>query len=543
MEKLDGRGIDSSKRGDLQMSKLNQQLWASADILRGKMDASEYKNYLLGLVFYKYLSDLELRAAYEEANGKPEEYPPREEQLSELIEWYEDDGEELKNTIHRKLGYFITPDYLFITLRNKASNYDFHMNDLQTAFTELSRQGENFVGLFDDVDLRSSKLGSHDQQRNVTIMEVIKALDEIDLFGHDGDVIGDAYEYLISQFAAGAGKKAGEFYTPQAVSKVISEIVSIGKENLAPFHIYDPAMGSGSLMLNIRKFLRNPKLVYFHGQELNTTTFNLARMNLILHEVDSEQMRLRNGDTLDEDWPTDEPFLFNAVVMNPPYSAKWSAADKFLSDSRFERFGKLAPKSKADFAFLLHGFYHLKESGTMGIVLPHGVLFRGAAEGVIRKALLEMGAINAVIGLPANVFYGTSIPTVVLILKKNREERDVFFIDASNNFEKLKNQNILRDEDIEQIVKVYRKRENVEKYAHLASYQEVVDNDYNLNIPRYVDTFEEEEPIDIVALSKEIQEINEEIAKSEKEFLAMLDELVVTDETRDIIEATKGIFR
>jgi len=543
LEKLDGRGIDSSKRGDLQMSKLNQQLWASADILRGKMDASEYKNYLLGLVFYKYLSDLELRAAYEEANGKPEEYPPREEQLSELIEWYEDDGEELKNTIHRKLGYFITPDYLFITLRNKASNYDFHMNDLQTAFTELSRQGENFVGLFDDVDLRSSKLGSHDQQRNVTIMEVIKALDEIDLFGHDGDVIGDAYEYLISQFAAGAGKKAGEFYTPQAVSKVISEIVSIGKENLAPFHIYDPAMGSGSLMLNIRKFLRNPKLVYFHGQELNTTTFNLARMNLILHEVDSEQMRLRNGDTLDEDWPTDEPFLFNAVVMNPPYSAKWSAADKFLSDSRFERFGKLAPKSKADFAFLLHGFYHLKESGTMGIVLPHGVLFRGAAEGVIRKALLEMGAINAVIGLPANVFYGTSIPTVVLILKKNREERDVFFIDASNNFEKLKNQNILRDEDIEQIVKVYRKRENVEKYAHLASYQEVVDNDYNLNIPRYVDTFEEEEPIDIVALSKEIQEINEEIAKSEKEFLAMLDELVVTDETRDIIEATKGIFR
>ena len=524
------------------MSRLEQQLWASADILRGKMDASEYKNYLLGLVFYKYLSDLELRAVYEEANGKQEEYPSRELQFAELTEWYEDDSEELKNTMQRKLGYFIEPQYLFLTLRNKASRYDFRMEDLQTAFTELSRQGENFVGLFDDVDLRSTKLGSHDQQRNVTIMEVIKTLDEIDLFGHAGDVIGDAYEYLIAQFAAGAGKKAGEFYTPQAVSKIISEIVSIGQEELAPFHIYDPAMGSGSLMLNIRQFLKNPEMVYLHGQELNTTTFNLARMNLILHEVDREQMRLRNGDTLDADWPTDEPFLFNAVVMNPPYSAKWSAADKFLSDSRFEQFGKLAPKSKADFAFLLHGFYHLKESGTMGIVLPHGVLFRGAAEGVIRKVLLEMGAIEAVIGLPANIFYGTSIPTVVLILKKNREQRDVLFIDASNDFEKQKNQNILRSEDIEKIVEAYRKRESIAKYSHLATYDEITENDYNLNIPRYVDTFEEEELIDIVELSREMVDLNLQIKQSETEFLAMLDELAVTDETKELIEATKRIF-
>ena len=524
------------------MNLLEQQLWASADILRGKMDASEYKNYLLGLVFYKYLSDLELRATYEEANGKPKEYPSREEQFAELIDWYNDDFEELRKTMHRKIGYFIEPEYLFFTLRNKASSYEFQIDDLQIAFTELSRQGEHFIGLFDDVDLGSTKLGSHAQQRSVTIMEVIKTLDEIDLFGHDGDVIGDAYEYLIGQFAAGAGKKAGEFYTPQAVSKIISEIVSIGQEQIAPFHIYDPTMGSGSLMLNIRSFLQNPEKVYYHGQELNTTTYNLARMNLILHNVEQTQMRLSNGDTLDADWPTDEPYLFNSVVMNPPYSANWSADDKFLSDPRFEQYGRLAPKSKADFAFLLHGFYHLNEKGTMGIVLPHGVLFRGASEGVIRKTLLEMGAIETVIGLPPNIFYGTSIPTTVLILKKNRAKRDVLFIDASNDFGKQKNQNNLRTEDIKEIIDTYKKRESIPKYAHLAEYDEIVKNDYNLNIPRYVDTFEEEVQIDIVALSNEMTDLNLQIKQKETKFLGLLDNLAVTDETREIIEATKRIF-
>lgn len=524
------------------MSELNNQLWASADILRGKMDASEYKNYLLGLVFYKYLSDQELRAVYEEEHGKITEYPSREEQFEGFLEWHNDDATGIREIISKKLGYFIEPEYLFYTLRKKASEYELQISDLQNAFIELGRQGEHFMGLFDDVDLTSTKLGSNAQQRNVTITEVIKALDEIDLFGHDGDVIGDAYEYLIGQFAAGAGKKAGEFYTPQAVSKIISEIVSIGQENTAPFHIYDPAMGSGSLMLNIRRFIKNPGKIHYHGQELNTTTYNLARMNLILHNVEHGQMRLRNGDTLNEDWPTDEPYLFNAVVMNPPYSAVWSADDKFLSDSRFERFGKLAPKSKADFAFLLHGFYHLNEKGTMGIVLPHGVLFRGAAEGTIRKTLLEMGAIDTVIGLPSNIFYGTSIPTVVLILKKNRSNRDVLFIDASNDFEKQKNQNNLREGDIQKIVDAYKKREDIPKYAHVASFEEIVSNDYNLNIPRYVDTFEEEEEIDIVALSHEIVDLNLQIKQKEAEFLSLLDELAVTDETKELIEATKQIF-
>lgn len=524
------------------MSDLNNQLWASADILRGKMDASEYKNYLLGLIFYKYLSDQELRAVYEEEHGKVSEYPNRHDQLAGLLEWYKEDSADVKDIISKKLGYFIVPDYLFYTLRKKADEYELQISDLQNAFIELGRQGNHFTGLFDDIDLTSTKLGANAQQRNITITEVIKALDEIYLFGHDGDVIGDAYEYLIGQFAAGAGKKAGEFYTPQTVSKIISEIVSIGQEEVAPFHIYDPAMGSGSLMLNIRQFVKNPWKVHYHGQELNTTTYNLARMNLILHNVEQSQMRLRNGDTLDEDWPSDEPYLFNAVVMNPPYSANWSADDKFLSDPRFERYGKLAPKSKADFSFLLHGFYHLNENGTMGIVLPHGVLFRGASEGVIRKTLLEMGAIDAVIGLPANIFYGTSIPTTVLIMKKNRGKRDVLFIDASKDFEKQKNQNNLRKEDIQKIVDTYKKRESIHKYAHLADYDEIVRNEYNLNIPRYVDTFEEEVQIDIVALSNEMVDLNLQIKQKETEFLGLLDDLAITDGTRELIEATKRIF-
>lgn len=522
---------------------LKQQLWASADILRGKMDASEYKNYLLGLIFYKFLSDAQLREVYEQENGKTEIFPERSVQYDSFIEWYEEDKADLIANIQPKQGYFIPPEQLFYSYRLKADQYEFNLTDLQAGFNDLERQGEEFSGLFADIDLNSTKLGSNAQQRNVTITEVLRALDEVDLFGHDGDVIGDAYEYLIGQFAAGAGKKAGEFYTPQAVSKIMSEITSIGQESRAPFHIYDPTMGSGSLMLNIRQHLINPKQVHYHGQELNTTTFNLARMNLILHGVDKERMNLHNGDTLDADWPTEEPYQFDSVVMNPPYSAKWSAADKFLSDPRFERFGKLAPKSKADFAFLLHGFYHLKDSGTMGIVLPHGVLFRGAAEGTIRQALLEMGAIDAVLGLPANIFFGTSIPTTVIILKKNRSTRDVLFIDASQEFEKQKNQNILLDEHIDKIVSTYKKREDIEKYAHVASFDEIKENDFNLNIPRYVNTFEEEPEVDLVKVNNDIININKEIVHQEKELLAMIDEFAETEENVELIKSMRLLLR
>ncbi|MDR0298695.1 MAG: N-6 DNA methylase, partial [Streptococcaceae bacterium] len=347
-------------------TELETQLWASADILRGKMDASEYKNYLLGLIFYKYLSDVELREVYEAENGNNIEFPEREIMIETFKEWYEEDAHELEEMMKLQRNYFIAPENLFYTFSKDPS---FQLATLQKAFVLLSQQSKQFSGLFDDIDLTSTKLGSNAQQRNTTLTQVIKALDEIDLFAHEGDVIGDAYEYLIKQFASSAGKKAGEFYTPQEVSKIISEIVSIGQEDKIPFHIYDPAMGSGSLMLKIRHFMKEPSKIHYHGQELNTTTFNLGRMNLILHGVDEGRMVINNGDTLDADWPTDEPYQFDAVVMNPPYSANWSAAEKFLSDPRFERFGKLAPKSKADFAFLLHGFYHLKDTGTMGIVL------------------------------------------------------------------------------------------------------------------------------------------------------------------------------
>jgi len=268
----------------------------------------------------------------------------------------------------------------------------------------------------------------------------------------------------------------------------------------------------------------------------------LARMNMILHGVDIANQHLHNGDTLDADWPTEEPTNFDGVLMNPPYSAKWTAEKGFLDDPRFASYGVLAPKSKADFAFLLHGYYHLKDSGVMAIVLPHGVLFRGAAEGKIRKILLENGAIDAVIGLPANIFFNTSIPTTVIILKKNRATKDILFIDASNDFTKAKNQNVLEEKHIEKILEVYNKREDVDKYAHVATFEEIEENDFNLNIPRFVDTFEEEEPIDIVALSQEIVSINQEIAKAEADFLSMLDELAVTDESRELIEASKAIF-
>ena len=526
-------------------AELNQKLFSAADNLRSKMDASEYKNYLLGLIFYKYLSDKLLEKVVELAGESLDEFSNADKQTvlyRQLLE-DEDTKSDLIETLVDTLGYDIAADHLFNVLTMQANQNTFQLNDLNKAFIDLSTKYVQFNGLFDDVDLKSKKLGADDQQRNVTITEVLKKLNGIDVLGHNGDVIGDAYEFLISQFASEAGKKAGEFYTPHEVSDMMARIAAIGQEDKKLFSVFDPTMGSGSLMLNIRNYLSHPKSVKYHGQELNTTTFNLAKMNLILHGVDNEDIRLRNGDTLNKDWPTDEPYTFDSVVMNPPYSAKWSSDDTFLDDSRFNRYGKLAPKSKADFAFLLHGYYHLKDSGTMAIVLPHGVLFRGAAEGVIRKKLLEDGSIDTVIGMPANLFFGTSIPTTVIILKKNRTSRDVLFIDASKDFIKGKNQNKLSQENIDRIVETYKKREDVEKFAHVASFEEIKENDFNLNIPRYVDTFEEQEEVDIVELGKEIVALNQQIKSAEKDFLSMLDELAVTDETREIIEATKAVFR
>ncbi|WDH76245.1 type I restriction-modification system subunit M [Exiguobacterium marinum] len=527
------------------MSALNQKLFSAADNLRSKMDASEYKNYLLGLIFYKYLSDKLLEKVVVSADASLEEYDTQKKQTELYIELMSDDEikDDLIETLVDTLGYDIAPEYLFNVLADHAQQNIFQLNDLNKAFVELASKYEQFNGLFDDVDLTSKKLGSDDQQRNITITEVLKKLAYVDLVGYGGDVIGDAYEFLISQFASEAGKKAGEFYTPHQVSDMMAQIVALGQENKKLFSIFDPTMGSGSLMLNVRNYLNYPDSVKYHGQELNTTTFNLAKMNLILHGVDNEDMRLRNGDTLNKDWPTDEPYTFDSVLMNPPYSAKWSADDTFLDDSRFNRYGKLAPKTKADFAFLLHGFYHLKDSGTMAIVLPHGILFRGAAEGVIRKKLLEDGSIDAVIGLPGNMFFGTSIPTTVVILKKNRETRDVLFIDASKDFIKGKNQNKLSTEHIDRIVETYKKRETVEKYAYVASFDEIKENDFNLNIPRYVDTFEEEEEIDLATIGSELKMAREKKAELEASLFEMIFSLQYDEENEKWIQGALEVFK
>ncbi|WP_455931301.1 type I restriction-modification system subunit M [Priestia aryabhattai] len=526
------------------MAELNSRLFSAADNLRSKMDASEYKNYLLGLIFYKYLSDKLLEKVVNIADESLEEYNTQEKQAQLYRDLLAD--EEIKNdlieTLVDTLGYDIEPKYLFSVLTNQAKQNTFQLNDLNKAFIDLSTKYDQFNGLFDDMDLKSKKLGSDDQQRNITITEVLKKLNDVDVIGHNGDVIGDAYEFLIGQFASEAGKKAGEFYTPHEVSDMMARITAIGQEDKKMFSVFDPTMGSGSLMLNIRNYINHPDNVKYHGQELNTTTYNLAKMNLILHGVDKEDMRLRNGDTLNKDWPTDEPYTFDSVLMNPPYSAKWSSDDTFLDDSRFNRYGKLAPKSKADFAFLLHGFYHLKDSGTMAIVLPHGILFRGAAEGVIRKKLLEDGSIDAVIGMPANLFFGTSIPTTVIILKKNRTTRDVLFIDASNEFTRGKSQNKLSTENIDKIVETYKKRENAEKYAHVATFDEIKENDFNLNIPRYVDTFEEETPVDMATIGSTIQDIRKEKTKLESSIYDMISSLQFDEKNAEWIKGALEVF-
>lgn len=499
-------------------------LWAGADILRGKMDANEYKNYLLGIVFYKYLSDTFLTHVYDLLNDK------KPESMTEAQAAYEqayetEDRDDLLEDIKESYHYTIEPELTYTKLAEAANNNAFQREMLKKAFNNVEQSDPIFANLFADVDLYSTRLGAGEQKQSATISELVKKINEVDLLDYDGDVLGDAYEYLIGQFASETGKKAGEFYTPQAVSQILTRVAIQGQEDKRGLLVYDAAMGSGSLLLNARKFSHNPDYIRYFGQELSTTTFNLARMNMFLHGVDPENQTLRNADTLDADWPTDEETDFDMVLMNPPYSAKWTATQGFLNDSRFSGYGVLAPKSKADYAFLLHGYYHLKNSGTMAIILPHGVLFRGAAEGKIRQKLVDSGAIYAVIGLPANLFYNTSIPTTIIALKKNRDGRDILFIDASSEFVKGKKQNSMSVENIDHIIKLYTDRTDVDKQAHLASYEEIKANDYNLNIPRYVDTFEQEEQIDPEDVRREIVDIDGEIGQTLQSLNAMLTEL------------------
>ena len=505
-------------------------LWSGADILRSKMDANEYKDYLLGIVFYKYLSDSFLIKVYDMiCGGKPDSL---RKALEVYIEELKSEGaEELKEQMQEECHYIIEPELTYTCFADMARNNSFSRELLQRAFNNIEQSDPIFADLFTDIDLYSNRLGAGDQKQSDTIANLIKEIDKADLLNSDAEILGNAYEYLIGQFASETGKKAGEFYTPQAVSKILTKIAIAGQEDKKGLSVYDPCMGSGSLLLNAKKYAKYPGYIKYYGQELNTSTYNLARMNMFLHGIVAENQKLRNGDTLDGDWPTDEETDFHMVLMNPPYSAKWSAAAGFLQDERFSDYGVLAPKSKADYAFLLHGLYHLKSSGTMAIVLPHGVLFRGAAEGKIREKLLRAGNIYAVIGLPANLFYNTSIPTCIIVLKKHRDGRDVLFIDASKKFNKGKKQNEMTDDHINSVMDLYTKRETVEKESFLASFEEIEKNDFNLNIPRYVDNFEKEEEVDLSALLTEMQKTDEELEQVQGEFLSLLKELTSEDET------------
>lgn len=515
--------MSREEKQQTQQAELQKQLWSIANTLRGNMDANDFKNYILGLIFYRYLSEnlvnyvnkvylKDDNIKYEEA-WKKEDY--REALKSQLIN-------------DSNMGYFLEADYLWSTLINKIKTGKFDISMLAKAVNMISESTlgneseDDFENLFEDMDLNNSKLGRGVADRTKLISTIMLKINDIDFHHEDAeiDVLGDAYEYLISNFAASAGKKAGEFYTPQQVSRILAKLVTLNKSKLQ--NVYDPTCGSGSLLLRVGK---ETKVTSYYGQEFNSTTYNLARMNMLLHGISFKHFDIKNDDTLER--PRHIDMKFDAIVANPPYSAQWSADPKFMDDERFSAYGKLAPKSKADFAFVQHMIYQLSDNGTMSVVLPHGVLFRGASEGIIRKYLIkEKNYLDAVIGLPANIFYGTSIPTCILVFKKCREHKDnVLIIDASKDFEPGKSQNRLRDGDVEKIINAYSERKEIEKYAHIVSLTEIEKNNFNLNIPRYIDSFDEDDDVDIDKLSEEINALNNKISDIDAQLNKYLNEL------------------
>lgn len=516
---------------------LESKLWDIANILRGKMNANQFQDYILGFIFYKYLSE---KFVYEVNTHILAVDGLNYLNMEEGTEQGEADLELIKSEMVERIGYFLRPSELFSNLVKKGNANSgeseeavevFILEDLEAVLRNIERSTmgsdsqDDFDNLFYDIDLNSQKIGKTPNDRNSLVIKIMTSLNAIDfdLGNLESDVLGDAYEYLIAKFAEGAGQKAGEFYTPQQVSTILAKIVTTGKTRLRS--VYDPTCGSGSLLLRVAKQVE--EVGQFYGQEMNRTTYNLARMNMILHDVSYEQFDIKNEDTLERPQHLEEKF--EAIVANPPFSANWSANPLFMNDDRFSQFGALAPKTKADFAFVQHMFYQLADNGTMATVLPHGVLFRGSSEGKIRKHLIgELNAIDAVIGLPANVFYGTGIATCILVLKKCREDdKKILFIDASKGFEKQGNQNALLPEHINKIVEVYRSRATEDKYSYLATLEEIQENDYNLNIPRYVDTFEEEEPIDLEAVSVELKELNQRLLTTQSTIAQFCAELQI----------------
>jgi type I restriction enzyme M protein len=501
---------------------LESSLWAIANLLRGKMNPDDYRDYILGFIFFKYLSEKQNIYVTELLQGE------NETDFTKVTD--NETLEALREECLIKLGYFLEPNELFDTIAQKGNNKTedesiFILDELQAVLNhiEQSTMGndseEDFAALFEDLDLTSTKLGRTVNARNEVIVKIINELHKIDFKLEDleSDVLGDAYEYLIGKFAALAGKSKGEFYTPKQVSKILAKIVTHGKTKLKS--VYDPTCGSGSLLLRIKK---EAEVSEFYGQELNRTTYNLARMNMILHDIHYRKFDIKNEDTLES--PKHLEKRFEAVVANPPFSAHWKGNANPLNstDERFAQYGKLAPNTKADYAFVQHMYHQLADNGTMAVVLPHGVLYRGAAENLIREYLIaDKNAIDAVIGLPANIFYGTGIPTCILVLKKCRKVDDnIVMIDASGEDHYIKNgnKNELRDpedvneiNDINKIVNAYKNREPIEKYCSIVTLDEIKENEYNLNMPRYVDTFEEEVLIDLQKVSERLITIDEKL--------------------------------
>ena len=543
--------------------KLFKALWSVADVLRGAMTADNFRDYMLSLLFYRYISARYEAAARLELGS---DLPPEKS----LLEWYaenESDVKEFEDMMRKSTHYVIKPQYLWsaihaLTKTKKEEERNGHdvitdgddegkdgiadkRRELLTLLKESFRHIENesfegaFKGLFSEINLDSEKLGKDYTSRNKMMCSIISTLEEkLAEFDQKGDILGDAYEYLIGQFAAGSGKKAGEFYTPQPVSTILSRIVTLDCQDPATGHkselrnVLDFACGSGSLLLNVNNQMRmhGGKIGKIYGQEKEVTTFNLARMNMLLHGLHDTEFEIFHGDTLTNDWsllkdsnPVN-PVTFDAVVANPPFSLKWEPDDETSNDPRFKNFG-VAPKSAADFAFLLHGFNYLSDSGTMAIILPHGVLFRGGAEAAIRQKLIHDDNIDCIIGLPSNLFYSTGIPVCIIVLKKCRKSDDVLFINAAEQFEKGKKQNVLLPDHIDKIVETYRTRAEEERYSRRVSLKEIRDNDYNLNITRYVSLAQEEVQIDLASNHAQLTQIEGRISAAKEKLNAYLREL------------------
>ena len=518
--------------------RLFKTLWDVADLLRGSMTADNFRDYMLSLLFYRYISaQYEAAARKELGNDLPAE--------KSLRTWYaenEADVKEFEDMMLKSTHYIIQPQYLWSAVYELARTQDDRLlRELGDSFRHIEEESFKgaFKGLFSEINLQSEKLGKDYTSRNKMMCNIVSKLEEkLIAFDNCGDILGDAYEYLIGQFAAGSGKKAGEFYTPQPVSTILSRIVTLDCQNPSSDpkkelrSVLDFACGSGSLLLNVNRQMKNNggKIGKIYGQEKDVTTFNLARMNMLLHGLHDSEFEIFHGDTLTNDWPMlkesnpVKPVTFDAVVANPPFSLRWEPDDESSNDPRFKDYG-VAPKSAADFAFLLHGFHYLSGSGTMAIILPHGVLFRGGAEATIRQKLINSDNIDCIIGLPANLFYSTGIPVCIIVLKKCRKTSDVLFINAAECFDKDKRQNTLSDDHINKIVDTYRDRTEEERFSRCVSLKEIRDNDYNLNITRSVSLAQEEVQIDLAENHKQLVGIEKSIKESKDKLNVYLKEL------------------